>query len=131
MLHAPPLIHTLTTHPNLVTLTVVVSIKPNQGQSSQGLVSSHLHALCHNASLEQVVVLVKQGEGWIEMREREMLGELVLGSTSDHLRKIVLFPLRGICGGGLRSLVKAAKARNICCNIGLGNQVKKVFFFFA
>ena len=93
-----------------------------QGQPSPGLVSSHLHALCHNASLEQVVVLVKQGEGWIEMKEREMLGELVLGSTSERLRKIVLFPLRGICGGGLRSLVKAAKTRNICINIGLGNQ---------
>merc|ERR1712110_1245291 len=98
--------------PNLTSLTVVVSVKP-----TQGLVSSHLHALCHNASLEQVVVLVKQGEGWIEMK-----GELVLGSTSERLRKIVLFPLRGICGGGLRSLVKAAKTRNICINIGLGNQ---------
>ena len=65
---------------------------------------------------------MKQGEGWIQMNEREMLGELVLGSTSDYLRKIVLFPLRGICGGGLRSLVQAAKQRNICLNIGLGNQ---------
>ena len=33
-----------------------------------------------------------------------------------------LFPLRGICAGGLRGLVRAAKARNICINIGLGNQ---------
>ena len=91
-------------------------------RSGQGLVSSHLHALCHNASLEQVVVLVKQGEGWIEMKEREMLGELVLAASSEHLRKVVLFPLRGICGGGLRGLVRAAKTRNICLNIGLGNQ---------
>ena len=51
-----------------------------------------------------------------------MLGELVLGSTSEHLRKIVLFPIRGICGGGLRSLVRAAKEKNICLNIGIGNQ---------
>lgn len=51
-----------------------------------------------------------------------MLGELVLGSTSESLRKIVLFPIRGICGGGLRSLVRAAKERNICLNIGIGNQ---------
>ena len=67
-------------------------------------------------------MLVKQGQGWIEMKEREMLGELVLGCSSDHLRKILLFPLRGICAGGLRGLVRAAKARNICINIGLGNQ---------
>ena len=32
----------------------------------------------------------------------------------------MLFPIRGICGGGLRSLVRAAKERNICLNIGIG-----------
>ena len=36
--------------------------------------------------------------------------------------QIVLFPIRGVCGGGLRSLVRAAKEKNICLNIGLGNQ---------
>ena len=82
-----------------------------------------------------------------------MLGELVLGSSSEKLRKvqffiyneellvfltnckalvqiqtlpiplqIVLFPIRGVCGGGLRSLVRTAKEKNICLNIGLGNQ---------
>jgi len=121
------LLHCCCLCPNLVTLTVVVSLRSvtanaPPGGAQQSLVSSHLHSLCHNNSLEEVIILVKQGEGWIQMEEREMLGELVLGSTSDHLRKIVLFPLRGICGGGLRSLVKAAKERNICLNIGLGNQ---------
>lgn len=67
-------------------------------------------------------MLIKVGEGWIQVDDREMLGELVLGSTSESLRKIVLFPIRGICGGGLRSLVRAAKERNICLNIGIGNQ---------
>ena len=88
----------------LVTLLFIDSFSSSSSAPppQQGLVSSHLHALCHNDSLEEVVILVKQGEGWIQMNEREMLGELVLGSTSEHLRKIVLFPLRGICGGGLR-----------------------------
>ena len=36
--------------------------------------------------------------------------------------QIVLFPIRGVCGGGLRSLVRTAKDKNICLNIGLGNQ---------
>ena len=39
-----------------------------------------------------------------------------------HLPQIVLFPIRGICGNGLRSLVRAAKEKNICLNIGIGNQ---------
>ena len=34
--------------------------------------------------------------------------------------QIVLFPIRGLCGGALRTLVRAAKERNICLNIGIG-----------
>ena len=79
-----------------------------------------------------------------------MLGELVLSSSSEHLRKvisilniattfvrvivniscldkIVLFPIRGICGGGLRSLVRAAKEKNICLNIGIGKNLSFVY----
>jgi len=93
------------------------------GQPPQhGLVASHLHSLCHNPHLVQCSVLVKVGEGWIQVDDRNMLGELVLGSSSEKLRKIVLFPIRGVCGGGLRSLVRTAKEKNICLNIGLGNQ---------
>ena len=117
----PPIIYSFCACPP-ITVSLCQSLISTELHSGQGLVSSHLHALCHNASLEQVVVLVKQGEGWIEMKEREMLGELVLAASSEHLRKVVLFPLRGICGGGLRGLVRAAKTRNICLNIGLGNQ---------
>ena len=44
----------------------------------------------------------------------------------------MLFPIRGICGGGLRSLVRAAKERNICLNIGIGTlgSTKKIRFIF-
>jgi hypothetical protein len=120
------LLHISCLCPSLESLTVVVSMTaaPNPGGPplAQGMVASHLHSLCHNSGLVQCVVLVKIGEGWIQIDDREMLGELVLGSSSESLRKIVLFPIRGICGGGLRSLVRAAKERNICLNIGIGNQ---------
>ena len=85
-----------------------------------------------------------------QIDDREMLGELVLSSSSEHLRKvisilniattfvrvivniscldkIVLFPIRGICGGGLRSLVRAAKEKNICLNIGIGKNLSFVY----
>jgi len=122
------LLHISCMCPNLKHLTVVVSMTstPNNNTPpqppTQGMVASHLHSLCHNSSLVQCIVLIKVGEGWLQVDDREMLGELVLGSTSENLRKIVLFPIRGICGGGLRSLVRAAKERNICLNIGIGNQ---------
>jgi len=121
------LLHISCMCPNLQHLTVVVSMTntPNNGPPqppAQGMKASHLHSLCHNSDLIQCIVLIKVGEGWIQVDDREMLGELVLGSTSESLRKIVLFPIRGICGGGLRSLVRAAKERNICLNIGIGNQ---------
>jgi len=121
------LLHISCLCPSLEHLTVVVSMTsvptaaPPQ-PPTQGMVASHLHSLCHNSALVQCIVLIKVGEGWIQVDDREMLGELVLGSTSETLRKIVLFPIRGICGGGLRSLVRAAKERNICLNIGIGNQ---------
>ena len=90
----------------------------------------------------QLIVVVGQ------IDDREMLGELVLSSSSEHLRKvisclkhcyicvivniscldkIVLFPIRGICGGGLRSLVRAAKEKNICLNIGIGKNISFVY----
>ena len=104
---------------------------PQQPQApQQGMVASHLHSLCHNPSLVQCTVLIKVGqglitttitpaititinlttttkvgEGWIQIDDRDMLGELVLGSSSETLRKIVLFPIRGICGNGLRRSV--------------------------
>jgi len=124
----PNLLHISCLCPDLEKLTIVVSmigsptVAGPPGPPTQGMVASHLHSLCHNNSLVECVVLVKVGEGWIQIDDREMLGELVLGSSSDNLRKIVLFPIRGICGGGLRSLVRAAKERNICLNIGIGNQ---------
>ena len=39
----------------------------------------------------------------------------------------MLFPIRGICGGGLRSLVRAAKEKNICLNIGIGKNLSFVY----
>ena len=54
-----------------------------------GMVASHLHSLCHNSSLVEAIVLVKVGEGWIQIDDREMLGELVLSSASQHLRKVI------------------------------------------
>ena len=36
-----------------------------------------------------------------------------------------MFPIRGLCGGALRTLVRAAKERNICLNIGIGEQNHK------
>jgi len=122
------LLHVCCLCPQLEHLTLVVSMTammtPNAPPQppQHGMVASHLHSLCHNSSLVEAIVLVKVGEGWIQIDDREMLGELVLSSASQHLRKIVLFPIRGICGGGLRSLVRAAKERNICLNIGIGNQ---------
>ena len=78
------------------------------------MVASHLHSLCHNPSLIQCTVLIKVGEGWIQIDDRDMLGELVLGSSSESLRKIVLFPIRGICGNGLRRSVFSHKLLNCC-----------------
>ena len=52
------------------------------------MVASHLHSLCHNSRLVQAIVLVKVGEGWIQIDDREMLGGLVLGAVSEHLRKV-------------------------------------------
>jgi len=123
----PDLLHVSCLCPGLQHLTVVVSMVtlapggPPQ-PPSQGMAASHLHSLCHNTNLVSAVALVKVGEGWIQVEDREVVGELVLGSHSEHLRKLVLFPIRGICGGGLRSLVRAAKERNVCINIGIGNQ---------
>jgi len=123
------LLHLACLCPSLTHFTVVVSMTPAPGHGGpqpqapqQGMVASHLHSLCHNPSLVQCTVLVKVGEGWIQIDDRDMLGELVLGSSSENLRKIVLFPIRGICGNGLRSLVRAAREKNICLNIGIGNQ---------
>jgi len=113
--------------PHLETLLLVVTLDHQAGaqgeqHQAQGLDASHLHSLCHMDSLVTCVVLVKAGHGWIQINDRERLGEFVLGSSSEYLRKIVLFPIRGVCAGGLRGLVKAAKEKNICLNIGVGNQ---------
>ena len=105
------LLHLACLCPSLTHFTVVVSMTPPPGPGpqpqapQQGMVASHLHSLCHNPSLVQCTVLVKVGEGWIQIDDRDMLGELVLGSSSETLRKIVLFPIRGICGNGLRRFI--------------------------
>ena len=105
------LLHLACLCPSLTHFTVVVSMTPPPGPQpqpqapQQGMVASHLHSLCHNPSLVQCTVLIKVGEGWIQIDDRDMLGELVLGSSSETLRKIVLFPIRGICGNGLRRSV--------------------------
>ena len=69
------LLHVCCLCPHLRHLTVVVSLVstvhgPNHPPQppQHGLVSSHLHSLCHNSSLIQVTVLVKAGEGWIQVR---------------------------------------------------------------
>lgn len=123
------LLHVACLCPNLEHFTVVVSMGGGPGAGpgelhapTIGMDASHLHSLCHAPNLTECVVLVKQGEGWIQIDDRETLGELVLGVGSEKLRKIVLFPVKGVCGGGLRSLVRAAKEGNICLNIGIGNQ---------
>ena len=38
-----------------------------QAPEGQGLEASHLHSLCHNSSLVKCVVLVKAGNGWIQV----------------------------------------------------------------
>ena len=83
--------------PNLEYVTVVVSMspaspaQPPQQPPQHGMASTHLHSLCHNPRLVQAIVLVKVGEGWIQVDNREMLGELVLGAVSEHLRKVCKF----------------------------------------
>jgi len=120
------LLHLACLCPALRHLTVVVSMTSGGGgppaPPTEGLVTGHLHALCHNPGVVECIVLVKAGEGWLQVDDRDMLGELVLGAASPNLRKIVLFPVRGVCGNGLRSLVRAARQQNICLNIGVGNQ---------
>ena len=78
---------------------------PQPQAPQQGMVASHLHSLCHNTSLVQCTVLVKVGEEWIHIDGRDLLGELVLGSGSETLRKIVLNPICGIRGNGLRRFI--------------------------
>jgi len=122
------LLHVACLCPNLEKFTVVVSMGGAPGPCGTpqpppvGMDASHLHSLCHAPNLTECVVLIKTGEGWIQIDDRETLGELVLGVGSEKLRKIVLFPVRGVCGGGMRTLVRAAKEANICLNIGIGNQ---------
>jgi hypothetical protein len=105
----PHLLHVACLCPNLESLTVVVSMTGGQGGApqppQQGMIASHLHSLCHNPSLVECIVLVKVsascglgagtdrqdmqvGEGWIQVDDRDMLGELVLGSSSETLRKV-------------------------------------------
>ena len=66
------------------------------------MVASHLHSLCHNSHLVECIVLIKVrqllllllllllqvGEGWLQVDDKDMLGELVLGSSSEALRKV-------------------------------------------
>ena len=68
------LLHVCCMCPGLQHCSVVVSITsgpPAHGQPPQppqhGLVASHLHSLCHNSNLVTVTVLVKVGEGWIQV----------------------------------------------------------------
>ena len=66
------LLHISCLCPSLEHLTVVVSMTsvptaaPPQ-PPTQGMVASHLHSLCHNSSLVQCIVLIKVGEGWIQV----------------------------------------------------------------
>ena len=105
------LLHLACLCPSLTHFTVGVSMTPPPGPGpqpqapQQGMVASHLHSLCHNTSLVQCTVLVKVGEEWIQIDGRDLLGELVLGSGSETLRKIVLYPICGICGNGLRRFI--------------------------
>ena len=85
------LLHVCCLCPSLEHMTVVVSMSPAQPPQQppqHGMVASHLHSLCHNSRLVQAIVLVKVGEGWIQIDDREMLGGLVLGAVSEHLRKV-------------------------------------------
>ena len=89
------LLHLACLCPSLQQFVVVVSMgsgPPGPGGAPQaqtiGMDASHLHSLCHAPLLTECVVLVKQGEGWIQVDDRETLGELVLGVSSEKLRKV-------------------------------------------
>ena len=89
------LLHVCCMCPGLQYVTIVVSMTPALSPGApqpqppqQGMVASHMHSLCHNPSVVEIIVLVKVGEGYIQIEDRDMLAEMVLSSTSDQLRKV-------------------------------------------
>ena len=71
------LLHVCCLCPGLEYMTVVVSMTSAGGAAppgqppqppQHGMVASHLHAVCHNPALVQCIVLVKVGEGWIQVK---------------------------------------------------------------
>ena len=81
------LLHVCCLCPGLEYMTVVVSMTSAGGAAppgqppqppQHGMVASHLHAVCHNPALVQCIVLVKVGEGWIQVKLTK------LGQTNEE-----------------------------------------------